>query len=103
MPYNYYVVSDESENFYFNTAFGYIKYKNNGELDYEVKVNGNNTINASNLVYVNNKIIFLSKKFPGTIYMYNSVTGNLINTYSIFLESEKSDNINALTSIVKLI
>jgi hypothetical protein len=86
---DFYVVSDEDENFYLPSFKGYTKYNSTGTKVYSVKhdASGNN---ISNLVYTNGKIIFLCKDRPGTVYIFNADTGDLLSENALFPDSVRS-------------
>lgn len=62
------VISDENENFYIKTDRGFNKYNSEGDLVFEFILT-EDFLKLSNLVYTNNKILFISKQKPGNLYV----------------------------------
>lgn len=89
---DFYVVSDEDENFYLPSFKGYTKYDNTGTKVYTVKYDESSP-NISNLLYTNQKVIFLSKDRPSTVYIFDSINGDLLSETHIFPESERSTGV----------
>ncbi len=92
---DFFVASDEDENFYLPTNNGFAKYSNSGELVKNIKIDNLDTEQkVSNLLYTNGKVVFITKKFPVTVYVYNSTTYEKIFSIPVVDEKDKPASLN---------
>lgn len=71
----FYVISDADENFYLPTNYGFNKYDSSGELVYKVENEGPEYQEVTNLLLVDDKIVYLANRSPGYINVFDSNTG----------------------------
>jgi len=71
----FYVISDEDENFYLPTIRGFNKYDKNGDLVFKIERGFLEYGQLSNLVLVNDKVIVLTNKWPGFVNVFDKNTG----------------------------
>lgn len=78
LPYSggmFYVISDADENFYLPTNYGFNKYDSSGNLVYKVENEGPEYQEVTNLLLVDDKIVYLANRSPGYINVFDSNTG----------------------------